>query len=431
MFLVYNEKKSKTLTRDAIGARKAIAYLFHSFPRYTESYAYREVLQLDKLGLDMALFALRREPPGPVPNEAVQLLEKTAYLQRVPLPRKLAHHVAVFARHPFRYVLAFFKQMVFTGQNPLLFWRNWRAFWLGVVLGRKLYRRRLEHLHIHHAQTVTAVGYVACQIARIPFSFMLYGKDLLTLKRDARAALRKAEFVLCFNEAQKETLLDHIPGLPQSKIHVLHPGVDTDVFKPVEEKKESLFQYRLVTVTQLAPNRGLEAFLKCCKILDARHVDFEAIIIGEGPERQKLQETANRYRLNHRVRFSGARRMEEIIEIMGRADLFVLPLPRTRENDYESTPMALLEAMAMGILVVTTEIEGIRELVDESTGRLLDEPDPVALADVIEELLLQGVLREELGRQARRRIQKQYHLEKTSRQLIRLFGIDPKKMESY
>ncbi|MDQ7052056.1 MAG: glycosyltransferase [candidate division KSB1 bacterium] len=93
------------------------------------------------------------------------------------------------------------------------------------------------------------------------------------------------------------------------------------------DEKESLFQYRLVTVTQLAPNRGLEAFLTCCKILDARHVDFEAIIIGEGPDRQKLQETANRYRLNHRVRFSGARRMEEIIEIMGRADLFVLPCP--------------------------------------------------------------------------------------------------------
>ncbi|MDQ7053825.1 MAG: hypothetical protein Q9P14_13390 [candidate division KSB1 bacterium] len=59
------------------------------------------MLQLDKLGLDMALFALRREPPGPVPNEAVQLLEKTAYLQRMPLPRKLAYHVAVFVRHPF------------------------------------------------------------------------------------------------------------------------------------------------------------------------------------------------------------------------------------------------------------------------------------------------------------------------------------------
>ncbi len=429
MFLIYNEKQKQPLVGDGIEQRKTLAYLFYHFPRYTETYAYREVLQLDKLGVNMALFALRRDPPGPVPNEAVQLLEKTHYLQLVPFIRKVMHHAAMLIRHPFRYFGVLFKLMLWSGDVPLWFWRNWHTFWVGVILARKLQQKGLNHLHIHHAQKAASVGYVASQIARIPFSIMLYGKDLLSLKRDSRYAIRHARWVFCFHETHKETLLDLVPGLGKEQVRVLHPGVDANVFQPVSDKKESLFQFRLITVTQLEPNRGLEDLLKTYKILDSRDIDFEAIIIGEGPERRKLQDQANRLRLNHRVRFTGARRMEEIIESMGRADLFVLPLPKTRENDYEGIPMALLEAMAMGIPVITTEIEGIRDVVDESTGRVLKEPTPIELADVVEELLLKETLRERLGRRARRRIEKQYHLQETSLQLVQMLGVEYEELK--
>ena len=425
MFLIYQEKKTGAATLNGYYKGKAIAFFSDVFPRYTETLSYREYLQLEKFGVHLVPIALKRNTPGPLPNEAIGILEKTQVIRQMGYGRKLSRHLLSLISHPILYPRTLLLQWLMAFIKPHRLFHYLQDFWNGILLVQLLRQKNIEHVHVHHVQRAAAAALVAHRMTGIPYSLTVYASDLATIDSYRYIILKNAAFIVCLSQRQKKMLLQVAPDLSEDNIKVLRPGVDLKQFSPRPKTPGLLHQYRLLTVTKLTPEKGLELLLHSCKILDARGLNFEAIIIGEGPEKERLQAITNEMRLNHRIRFSGARRMEEIIEAMARADLFVYPFPGERGSGADAVTMPMIEAMAMGIPIITTPAEGIQELVDETTGRLIKKLDAVVLADTIEELLTQSFIRTELGEAARKRIEKRYNLEKNAKHLMNLFGVLP------
>ncbi len=429
MFLVYNQKSKTALRQGEAATESAVACLFDAFPRFTESVAYREVQQMESMGAQVALFSLQGPSGGPLPNEALVLIEKTTYLHELSFPRKAIIHLSRLLRRPGRYIGTLLHAL-FAGDSPFRILRHVCCFWRGVVVAHEAALLEITHFHIHHAAQAAEAGLVASRMLQIPFSIVVSSRDLQTVSGRTRKILQSAEFIVCRTQWEREKLLEIFPTIESRRVHVIPPGLDPDAFPYGRKVVEKMIRFRLVTIARLTADSGVRELIEACKILDARGVGFEAIIIGEGPERGEYQQICNRYHLNHRIRFPGARRMEEIVDILGRADLCVQPGPGMDASGARTGLTAMLEAMAMGVPIVTVDLPAVREIVNESVGRLLPEFEPAALADVVEELLEQAQVRQKLAAAARRRVREQFHIADAVSALLELIHRPAEEMNS-
>lgn len=422
MLLIYKEsRKMLPYLAEQSGAAR-IAILAEVFPLYSESAAYREFLELQRAGIPVVPFAIRYAQPGPLPNDAMPVLEWTERVRSQIFLTKLRAHIGELLQHPARYLATFGMGLVRSFLWPPRILRALHHFHEGVVLAFLLQRRNIGHIHVYHMGEAASAALVASRISHIPYSLSLYGSDFSVRGWEARATLRRASRIIANSEMLRDRLLAKYGSLSEDLIKVIRIGVDVDVFVPQRKQRNLLQKPRILTVARLTHGSGIDVLLKACDVLEAREVDFEAIIVGEGPFKTEFQKLANAMRLNHRVRFTGARRMEEIIELMSRADLFVLPCRQEVKGDFEAITTPMLEAMSAGLPIIATRVDGIQELVDRSNGRILPEENYEALAEAIIHLLEDNRLRQELGQAARKKIQRQFNLKKNARKLAALLA---------
>ena len=131
--------------------------------------------------------------------------------------------------------------------------------------------------------------------------------------------------------------------------------------------------------------------------LITERVDVEAVIVGDGPERQKLEALAENLEIGDRVQFLGARRHEEMPALLSSAELAVFP------SLMEATSVAALESMACELPVAASDVGGLPEIVDGDVGALFEAGNPTALAAAVTSLLEREDLRV-LGAAARSRV---------------------------
>ena len=129
---------------------------------------------------------------------------------------------------------------------------------------------------------------------------------------------------------------------------------------------------------RLVAKKGHRDLIMACARLDQQGADFECRIIGEGPQRAELEQLIEANSLGERVKLLGARSKEQVLANLGSADVFALPVTIAPDGDRDGMPVALAEAMAMGLAVISTDIVGIRELVQPGTGILVRPNDPAA-----------------------------------------------------
>ena len=152
------------------------------------------------------------------------------------------------------------------------------------------------------------------------------------------------------------------------------------------------------TVTRLEPQKANEIFLRAVAKVVKRVPDLAAVIAGDGPQREELENLAASLGLTQQVHFLGWR--TDAVEILGTLDVFCM------SSRWEGCPMVLLEAMAMRRAVVATDIGGVREIViNNETGLLVPGENPEALADAIARLLESVEKRTQLGEAGRRRVE--------------------------
>jgi glycosyltransferase involved in cell wall biosynthesis len=168
---------------------------------------------------------------------------------------------------------------------------------------------------------------------------------------------------------------------------------------------------RLLGVARLVPKKGLDVLLEALAVLPPDlHWRYEHV--GAGPLRQALEAQAARLGLADRVAWRGALPQDEVVEAYRRADLFVLASRVAQDGDRDGLPNVLLEAGALELAAVASDLAAIPELIEDGVnGRLVPPDDPPALALALAALIIEPAMRLRLGRAARRRVLERFAME--------------------
>ena len=169
-------------------------------------------------------------------------------------------------------------------------------------------------------------------------------------------------------------------GCPREKIAVSRMGVDMTRFSPRPVKAPAT-PLEIISVARLTEKKGLHVAIEACRQLKELGVAFRYRILGIGPWERRLRTLIEQYQLEDVIEMPGFKPSHEVKAMLDDADVFLLPSVTGADGDMEGIPVALMEAMAVGIPVVSTLHSGIPELVEaDKSGWLVPENDARALA---------------------------------------------------
>jgi len=221
--------------------------------------------------------------------------------------------------------------------------------------------------------------------------------------------------VVCVSQQVADFAVQEV-GIPQHKIVVIPNGINLREFDRLPAKQQARAALELPydraligTVARLDPVKRLDVLLQAMASVKS----VGAVIIGDGPERARLEALRKQLGLVERVRFVG--QQSNVPEWLAAMDLFVL------SSDWEGMSNALLEAMAASLPVVATAVGGTSGVVDGVTGLLVPPRDPDALAKAIIALLQDRERAEAMGRAGRERVERYFSVERMVQQTEALY----------
>ncbi|MDJ0091548.1 MULTISPECIES: glycosyltransferase [Pantoea] len=200
-------------------------------------------------------------------------------------------------------------------------------------------------------------------------------------KQDYRNLFQQSELMLPISHLWQNKLI--AMGCPPEKIHVTRMGIEPEKFnfQPRDAFHKPL---RIVSVARLTEKKGLDVAVKASAILKQRGGQFQYTIIGNGDQDQMMRDFIAHEEMDDCVTMPGFKPQEEIRKALNEADIFLLPSKTAADGDMEGIPVALMEAMAVGLPVVSTFHSGIPELIEHNvSGWLVKEDDAEALADTL------------------------------------------------
>jgi glycosyltransferase involved in cell wall biosynthesis len=284
-------------------------------------------------------------------------------------------------------------------------------------LAREAAREGVDHVHAHFASHPATAAWVVHRLTGTPFSFTAHANDLFVAPVLLERKAADARFVAAVSEYNRRYLLDRCPG---ARVELVHCGVDVERLSPHELDGRAADQ--VLCVASLQPKKGHADLVDAVALLAERRPGVSLELVGEGPERERIESRARERGVAARVRLLGARPAEEVRDRLARARAFALPSVRLPSGRMEGIPVALMEAMAAGVPVVATRLSGTPELVQDGVTGLLVEPHaPEALAAALERLLSDADLAAELSRNARALVEQSFSLTTEARRLGDLF----------
>jgi len=298
--------------------------------------------------------------------------------------------------------------------------RSFYHFLEAVYVAREMEKRGISHIHTHFAAGAASVAMIVHRLTGIPFSFTAHAFDLYKDPILLVEKIRSAEIIATISEYNKTYMKKLVPEIDGAKIHVIHCGIDMEVFTPVPRESDGAI--RILSVGRLEEKKGHRYLIEACSILKQRAVDFRCMIVGEGVERDALQALIDAYGLQDSVVLKGAVFQEEIRAFYEDTDIFALACVSAGNADIDGIPVVLMEAMAMEIPAISTNISGIPELIEDGgNGMLVPQRDADALAEAIHRLIQDESLRETIRRNGRITVERAFDLRSEGAKLMDLF----------
>jgi glycosyltransferase involved in cell wall biosynthesis len=396
-----------------------VLYVVSRFPKVTETFVVNEWAALEpRFDMHLAALVHTREP---VLHDATRrALGRVWFVPRLALSTWLAH-TRWLARAPRRY-LRVWRDVLATARTvrPPELAKSIVACHQAVRLAELAHAAGIDHVHAHFANHPATAAWVVHRLTGIPFSFTAHANDLF---RDPPLLVRKADdatFVVAISEYNRRLLARRGTTTP---VHVVHCGVDPARFAaaPTASRGPDGGRRTVVCVAGFEPKKGHRDLVAAFATVAARDADVALVLVGDGPERGAVGAEVRRAGLSDRVQFRGATGTDEVRALLRRATLFALPAVQDDTGRMDGIPVALMEAMASGVPVVTTSVSGIPELVDGDCGIVVAPGDRDAIAQAMARLLDDPALAARFAACGRAKIEREFDLHREAARLGDLF----------
>jgi glycosyltransferase involved in cell wall biosynthesis len=395
------------------------AVLLKGYPRISETFIARELLGLQERGLRFTIVSLRR-PTDRITHDLHERIEAPVlylpeYLKVDPRRVARALHICI-TRRRFRPALrAWLRDLL---RDPTA--NRGRRFGQALVLAAEL---PPDHrwLHAHFMHTPGSVARYAALLTGLPFSLSAHAKDIWTIPaREKRQKLEDAAWTVTCTQLNARHLRELAPG---ADIELLYHGVDAERFRPAARGAGARDgSVTTASVARCVPKKGMRTLLEALGRL-RDEPNWRHVHIGSGPLLGELQARAQALGIADRIRWLGTLSQLEVLEVLQTAELFCLAPRIAEDGDRDGLPNVLMEAMSVGLPVVTTAVSAIPELVEHRRNGLLVPPDdPDRLAAAIRELLADDLGRQRMGLQARVTVVERFGAEAGLDRLARRFG---------
>lgn len=240
------------------------------------------------------------------------------------------------------------------------------------------------HLHAHFNGEAADIARLLSEWTGTPFSVAVHATDAFVDPERLRANLRAAAFATVSCEYVRRRVVAVVPEAA-SRVHTLIAGID-----PARFARRAPYRPGgpVVATGRLVEKKGFDDLVEAASRLGPALGDREVLIAGDGPQRPALERLIRSS--GAPVRLLGALGPDAVRELLEGAAAFALPCKVAADGDRDSMPVALKEALALELPVLSTDALGIPELISPDRGRLVEPGDPEALAAGIEELLALG-----------------------------------------
>jgi glycosyltransferase involved in cell wall biosynthesis len=393
-----------------------LSYIIGTYPVLTSTFIDREVQFLRRSGADLKILALRSPSPNtPFSRDQRELQQGVIYLLPVAWSSFILSHIYYILLRPWCYFKTLFYLLTRPHPGHKARFMTFLHFAEGVYAAYLLRKRQIHELHAHFVDRAATVALVAGRLLGKPYSLSVHaGPDIFVNPILLREKIIEARHVATCTRYNKSHL-ENIVGQDLShKISHIHHGLDLRTYCPTSSAANG--RSLILSVGQLTERKGFVRLVKGCRELQDRGYDFVCHIVGQGPQRRELEALITQLSLQRTVTLCGALSHEQVIEKYKRAVMFVLPCIQSASGNLDGIPNVIPEAMAMQVPVISTDLSGIPELVeDQVNGLLMPSGDDVALVNAMARLLDEPALREKLGRNGRRTVEEKFDVQQNVR----------------
>lgn len=375
-----------------------IAYLIPEWAGQSHVWAWREISHLRELGLEVEIFSTRHPQKLNQSNHAFAIAPEAAafYLWHNNLSQLILSLLWAMCCHPKGLVFCFWLSF----QLPLYNKPAWRSvlplILPACLLALEIKRQNIDHLHTPMPAKSAILCMMVKRLVKVPFSLTIVA-DFDQWGGAMEEKMAEAEFVTLVSPWMVKQIQQNFPWLSPTRYELAQHGVDTQKWIP--KLKVPSEPKRIFSIGRLVSSKGFDVLLNAIAILKNRGLAFQLEIAGEGSERAAFETLIRQLNLQSEVTLLGSISEDDCLAKMQAADLFVLA---TRT---EALGVAFLEAMAIEVATIGTAVGGVMDIIQHGVNGLLVPPDSVeALADAIEQLLVNDALREKLGKAGRQTV---------------------------
>lgn len=359
-----------------------VGFFLLKFPLSSETFVLNQITAFIDMGFEVKIVALQK---GDTENTHAawtkyNLAARTRWLQDEPTGKvaKLRHRASQTLR-------GIHRKNTWQALNLKRYGAESRNLILSAICGQVVAPLHADVFIAHFGPAgVTAaklreLGVIRGKIATIFHGIDISSREVLNhYTPEYQQLFRRGDLMLPISDLWAGRLQKM--GCPREKIAVSRMGVDMTRFSPRPVKAPAT-PLEIISVARLTEKKGLHVAIEACRQLKEQGMAFRYRILGIGPWERRLRTLIEQYQLEDVVDMPGFKPSHEVKEMLDDADVFLLPSVTGADGDMEGIPVALMEAMAVGIPVVSTLHSGIPELVEaDKSGWLVPENDARALA---------------------------------------------------
>lgn len=403
-----------------------IAIFLFAYPVLSETFVINELFQLQQKGVSGSIW--REQVGDGSSHPKVGQLTYPIYTCVATVfnawPQLVMAHCWWMTHHPIRYLKLFWEVVRFFPDGESL-----KIFLKAVLPAQQVRAAQSQLVYVHESDRAFVFGLCAARLCNLPLVIIFHTYYLFAEPKYVSAKIQCSTAVIFQSDYSKNLIATRLgnPEWALAKLYVISsPGIDMNFFQPATMRQQTAkpSPLRLISIGRLEEAKGFSYLIEAVRLLKQHGLQIKCEIIGEGSLRPQLTALIAKHQLTAEVKLLGSvPHNQRLLARLHAAELFVLPSVQDSQGVHDVHPNAVKEAMAAGLLVLTTQLGGITEVINSGKdGYLMTNAQPATIAKYIQKAAQLPVTKKQAIKQAaRQKIQQHFAAEQITQRLIHCF----------